>query len=63
MDNYVKVILNEAPSDMDGVVLTPAADHLFDVNPDAESLNTAQGSRALPSSHDETSVLMQVGPS
>ena len=42
MDNYVKAILDEAPHDMDGVVLTPAVDHLFDVNPDAESLDTAQ---------------------
>ena len=42
MDDYVKAILDEAPSDMDGVVLTPAADHLFDVNPDAKSLDMTQ---------------------
>ena len=42
MDDYVKGIIDEAPPDMDGVVLTPVADHLFDVNQDAESLDTAQ---------------------
>ena len=42
MDDYVRAILDDAPRDMDGVVLTPAADHLFDVNPDAKSLDTAQ---------------------
>ena len=42
MDNYIKAILDEASSNMDGVVLTPAMDHLFDMNPDAESLDMAQ---------------------
>ena len=42
MDDYVKGIIDEAPSDMDGVVLTPVAEHLFDVKEDAESLNMAQ---------------------
>ena len=42
MDDSVKAILDEAPPDMDGVVLTPAVDHLFDMNPDAESLDMAQ---------------------
>ena len=41
-DEYVKAILDEAPPDMDGVVLTPAADHLFDVNLDAKSLDMTQ---------------------
>ena len=42
MDDYIKGIIDEAPSDMDGIVLTPAAEHLFDVNEDAESLDPAQ---------------------
>ena len=42
MDNYAKGILDEAPADMDGVVLTPVVEHLFDVNEDAESLDPAQ---------------------
>ena len=42
MDDYVKGIINESPSDMDGVVLTPVAEHLFDVNPDAKSLDMVQ---------------------
>ena len=42
MDDYVRAILDKAPPDMARVVLTPAADHLFDVNPDAKSLDTAQ---------------------
>ena len=37
-DDYTKGILNEAPLDMDGVVLTPAAKHLFEVSADAEFL-------------------------
>ena len=40
MENYAKAILDEVPSDMDGVVLTPMANkHLFDVNEDAELLD------------------------
>ena len=39
MDNYTKGILDEAPADMDGVVVTPAAEHLFKVNNDAECLD------------------------
>ena len=42
MDDYMKGILDEAPANMDGVVLTPVAEHLFDVNEDAESLDLAQ---------------------
>jgi hypothetical protein len=32
MDDYTKGILNKAPMDMDGVVLTLAAEHLFEVH-------------------------------
>ena len=42
MDNYAKGILDKAPADMDGVVLTPAVEHLFDVNNDEEPLDPTQ---------------------
>ena len=44
MDDYIKGIINEAPSNRDGVVLvlTPAVEHLFSVNEDAEPLGSAQ---------------------
>ena len=42
MDDYVKGIIYEAPPDMDRVVLTPAAEHLFDMNKDAELLDALQ---------------------
>ena len=42
MDDYVKGIIDEALPNMDGVVLTPAAEHLFDVNEDAELLDASQ---------------------
>ena len=43
MDDYIQGIINEEPSDMDGVVLIPVVEHLFDaVNQDAESLDMAQ---------------------
>ena len=32
MDDYVKTMLNDAPSSMDGKVATPAAAHLFKIN-------------------------------
>ena len=32
MDNYVKTMLNDAPSSMDGKAATPAAAHLFKIN-------------------------------
>ena len=41
MDDYAKEILAEAPADMmDGVMLTPAAEHLFRVNDNVEYLNS-----------------------
>ena len=41
MDDYMKGILDEAPVDMDGVMLTPAVEeHLFEVNDDAEYLDS-----------------------
>ena len=42
MDDYVKVILNEASVDMDGVVLILVVEHLFEVSKDAECLVTKQ---------------------
>jgi len=32
MDDYIKKMLDELPLTMDGVVATPASDHLFEVN-------------------------------
>jgi hypothetical protein len=32
MKDYIKEIISETPSDMDGEAPTPAASHLFDVN-------------------------------
>jgi hypothetical protein len=37
MDDYVEGMLNEAPVDMDGIAVTPAANHLFNTNPNAEN--------------------------
>ena len=42
MDGYAKGILDEAPADIDGVVLTLVVEHLFDVNKDAELLDPTQ---------------------
>jgi hypothetical protein len=39
MDDYVENMLDEVPDDMSGVHVTPAADHLFKVNDDAEPLD------------------------
>ena len=39
MLDYVEGILTDAPADMRGESATPAADHLFEVNPEAEKLN------------------------
>ena len=38
MDDYMQGILNEAPADMDGAMLTPAAQHLFEVDNAAKCL-------------------------
>ena len=43
MDDYVKESLAEAPAVMDGVKLIPVADHLFEVNDDAECLDSKRG--------------------
>jgi len=32
MEDYIKKLLEEAPHDMDGIVKTPAACHLFNIN-------------------------------
>ena len=48
MDDYAKGILDEAPADMDGVVLTLVAEHLFDVNKDAGSVAGSHAGRAVP---------------
>jgi len=42
MRDYVDNILEEVPSDMDGVATTPAADHLFKVNPEPVLLEKKQ---------------------
>ena len=42
MIDYVKNMLEGLPDDMSGDSITPADDHLFTVNPDAEQLNTAE---------------------
>jgi hypothetical protein len=39
MDDYVSDLLEEAPDDMDGTAVTPAAEHLFTVNENPEYLN------------------------
>ena len=40
MDDYVKGILDEAPSDMDGTATSPAANHLFSVNEKSDKIDT-----------------------
>ena len=42
MENYVKMMLHDAPTEMDGLANTPAAGHLFRVNDDAIQLSKAQ---------------------
>lgn len=37
MDDYVEGVLDEAPTDMDGIAVTPAGNHLFNVNPNAKT--------------------------
>jgi len=39
MDDYVADMLGEVPEDMAGSAVTPAAEHLFQVNDDAEALD------------------------
>ena len=39
MQKYIEELLNEVPEDMKGVSMTPAADNLFEVSPEAESLD------------------------
>jgi len=39
MADYVEGILDEAPSDMDGTAVTPAANHLLSINKDVEKLD------------------------
>ena len=41
MDDYTKGILDEAPADMDGVVLTPVVEQLSNVSKDLEFLDPA----------------------
>jgi hypothetical protein len=40
--DYVEGILDEAPTDFDGTATSPAANHLFKVNDDAEKLDDEQ---------------------
>ena len=42
MEQYVQNILKEMPEEMSGVSPTPAANHLFDVNPDQQKLDITQ---------------------
>jgi len=39
MYDYIHNMLNEPPPDMDGGATTPAANHLFSVNQEAQKLN------------------------
>ena len=39
MPDYIKKLLEECPTDMDGTAVSPAANHLFDVNENAEKLD------------------------
>lgn len=39
MDDYVETIVTEAPDDMDGEVEMPAADHLFQINPNGQRVS------------------------
>jgi hypothetical protein len=43
MNQYIKEMLEEAPSDMNGIAITPAADHLFTVNNELTLLSTEDG--------------------
>jgi hypothetical protein len=40
--DYVEGILDEAPTDFDGTATSPATNHLFKVNDDAEKLDDEQ---------------------
>jgi hypothetical protein len=42
MKRYIHNILDEMPADMAGVSATPAANHLFEVNPEANKLDDAK---------------------
>jgi hypothetical protein len=41
MDDYISNLFEEAPADMAGTAVTPAADHLFSVNETPEYLDEA----------------------
>jgi hypothetical protein len=43
MNQCIEKMLEEAPSDMDGIAITPAADHLFTVNNKPTLLSTKDG--------------------
>jgi hypothetical protein len=43
MLDYIKGMLDDLPSDMDGAVITPASSHLFDVDESAEMLSEELG--------------------
>jgi len=45
MYEYVDKMLTELPVDMNGAARTPAANHLFNVNPDAKKLSEATAQR------------------
>jgi len=43
MYKYIYKMLAELPSDMNGLAKTPAATHLFNVNPEAKKLSEEKG--------------------
>ena len=42
MPNYIETLLEECPADMDGTAVSPAANYLFDINENAEKLDSDQ---------------------
>jgi hypothetical protein len=42
MSDYIDRMLDEAPDDMSGTAVTPAANHLFDINDKVEKLDDKQ---------------------
>jgi hypothetical protein len=41
MEEYINNVLNDVPESMSGTAATPAANHLFEINPNTEKLNSS----------------------
>lgn len=52
MYEYIVKMLSEFPTDINGIAKTPAARHLFNVNPEAKKLPKTTAKNNCPGFHD-----------